>query len=131
VGTVLAIFAAGEGAWIGGSHGLQFFDGQHFREIIPAGGRSFGSVSGVWETSDGSLWLNSFGGIVRIAPAAVSKLKAGATATEYSIFDALEGLPGPPATATLSNSDASQRWEALVRKYRRTCLDRSQRSTQK
>lgn len=94
VGAVLAIFVSGASGWIAGSQGLQFFDGQHFRNITPAGGGSFGSVSGVLETSDGSLWLNSFGGIVRIAPAAVSKLKAGATTAEYSVFDALDGLPG-------------------------------------
>jgi signal transduction histidine kinase len=93
-GRCLAIFARGEVAWIAGSKGLQFFDGQHFRDITPAGGGSFGSVSGVLETSDGSLWLNSFVGIVRFAPAAVSKLKAGATTAEYSVYDALDGLPG-------------------------------------
>jgi signal transduction histidine kinase/ligand-binding sensor domain-containing protein len=94
VGAVLAIFISGASGWIAGSKGLQFFDGQHFRDIIPAGGGAFGSVSGVLETSDGSLWLNSFGGLVRIAPAAVSKLKAGATTAEYLVFDTLDGLPG-------------------------------------
>jgi len=93
-GAVQAIFASGDCTWIGGSKGLQLFDGRRFRDITPAGGGSFGSVSGVLETSDGYLWLNAYNGIVRMPPAVVAKLKAGTDRAEYSLFDAYDGLPG-------------------------------------
>jgi hypothetical protein len=55
---------------------LQFFDGERFRDITPPEGGSFGIISGAAETSDGSLWLNAYGGIIHLAPPQVSKLKA-------------------------------------------------------
>ena len=94
VGAVEAVFESGSSTWIGGSEGLQLFDGQHFRDIAPADGDTFGSVSGLAETPEGSLWLNAVNGIVRIAPPAVSKLKAGGRDAGYSMFDAYDGLPG-------------------------------------
>jgi len=73
---------------------LQLFDGRRFRDVKPAGGGSFGSVSGVLEISAGELWLNAYSGIVRIPQAAVAKIKRGASSTEYSLFDTYDGLPG-------------------------------------
>jgi signal transduction histidine kinase/ligand-binding sensor domain-containing protein len=93
-GAVQAIFASGASIWIAGSKGLQLFDGRRFRDIAPAGGGVFGSVSGVLETPEGDLWLNAYNGIVRIPPAAAAKLKAGANTAEYTLFDAYDGLPG-------------------------------------
>jgi signal transduction histidine kinase len=93
-GSVESIFASGASIWIGGSKGLQLFDGRRFRDVTPAGGGSFGSVSGVLETSDGDLWLNAFRGIVRIPRAAIAKIKGGADSAEYSVFDTYDGLPG-------------------------------------
>ena len=93
-GAVMSVCSGGSGAWIAGSKGLQWFDGQRFRDIAPAGGESFGSVSGVLETSDGSLWLNAYRGIVRISQASVSKVKAGAGSAEFAMFDSYDGLAG-------------------------------------
>lgn len=93
-GAVQAIFANGASIWIAGSKGLQLFDGRRFRDIAPAGGGVFGSVSGVVETSEGDLWLNAYNGIVRIPSAAAGKLKAGADTAEYTLFGAYDGLPG-------------------------------------
>ena len=93
-GSVLAIFVRDSTTWIAGSKGLQLLDGQRLRDIAPAGGVPFGSVSGVLETSDGNLWLNAYSGIIHIAPLQVAKLRAGASTTEYSLFDVNDGLPG-------------------------------------
>lgn len=93
-GTVCAILASGSLAWIAGSNGLQLFDGHRVRDIRPTDGREFGNISGVMETSDGSLWLNVYSGVARIAPPAVSRLKSGGGAAEYSLFDTSDGLPG-------------------------------------
>jgi signal transduction histidine kinase/ligand-binding sensor domain-containing protein len=100
-GAVQAIFASGSSVWIGGSRGLQLFDGRRFRDIAAAGGGVLGSVSGVLETSEGDLWLNAYNGIVRILPAAAAKLKAGADTAEYTLFDAYDGLPGVTQQAQL------------------------------
>ena len=94
-GAILAISVRGASTWVAGSNGLQFFDGKRFRDITPPEGGSFGSISGAAETSDGSLWLNAYNGIIHMSPAQVSKLKAGENRTEYTCFDAHDGLPGP------------------------------------
>jgi ligand-binding sensor domain-containing protein len=94
LGTVKAIDVHPSWVWAAGTNGLQLFDGKRFRNVLPAGNGEFGSVSGVLETSDGCLWLNSFRGILRILPDEVSKLKAGADRVSYAAFDAYDGLPG-------------------------------------
>ena len=93
VGAVEAILANGLVTWIAGSSGLQLYDGTRFRDIKPAGGSSWASVSGVVEAS-GSLWLNTSDGVVQIKPDALSTLKAGSNTVEYTRFDAYDGLPG-------------------------------------
>jgi ligand-binding sensor domain-containing protein len=61
VGSVQAINGRGRHIWVGGASGLAFFDGNSFRRILPADtetfGSVFGSVFGVEETSNGTLWL--------------------------------------------------------------------------
>jgi hypothetical protein len=46
--------------------GLAFFDGNRFRRIVPADAETFGSVKGVEEASNGSLWLAERRGIIEI-----------------------------------------------------------------
>jgi len=94
-GAILAISVRGAATWVAGSNGLQFLDGERFRDISLPDGGTFGSISGVAETSDGSLWLNAYNGIIHVSPAQVSKLKAGENRAEYTRFDAYDGLPGP------------------------------------
>jgi ligand-binding sensor domain-containing protein len=95
VGAILAVSVRGASTWISGSNGLQFFDGKRFRDITPPEGGSLGIISGAAETSDGSLWLNAYRGIIHLAPPQVSRLKAGENREEYTLFETHDGLPGP------------------------------------
>ena len=65
VGSVRAIEGRGRHIWVGGELGLAFFDGNRFRRIVPADAETFGSVMGVEETSNGSLWLAESRGVIR------------------------------------------------------------------
>ena len=65
VGSVRAIGGRGRHTWVGGELGLAFFDGNRFRRIIPADAETFGSVCGVEEASNGSLWLAESRGVIR------------------------------------------------------------------
>ena len=125
-----AIFESGSLTWIGGSEGLQLFDGQHFRDIAPADGDTFGSVSGLVETSEGNLWLNAVNGIVRIAPTAVSKLKAGGNNAAIRSSTPMTDCQARPSSRSCFKRDPSQRWKTLVRQQRRTGLARSRGSSQ-
>src|SRR5207245_2128025 len=47
IGTVTSIQDKGNGVWIGGEFGLEFFDGSRFRPVNPSGGSSFDGISGI------------------------------------------------------------------------------------
>jgi signal transduction histidine kinase len=95
VGSVRAINGRGHHTWVGGESGLAFFDGNRFRWIIPVDAKAFGSVLGIEEAFDGSLWLAEHRGVVQIpAPEVRQALENPSYRVEYRIFDSFDGLPG-------------------------------------
>jgi ligand-binding sensor domain-containing protein len=95
VGSVEAISGQRHHIWIGGEFGLAFFDGNRFRRIIPADTETFGSVMGVQEASNGSLWLAERRAVIEIAATEVQKaLDDPSYRVRYRIFDSFDGLPG-------------------------------------
>ncbi|MGB9417710.1 MAG: ATP-binding protein [Acidobacteriaceae bacterium] len=95
VGSVRAIGGRGRHTWIGGELGLAFFDGSRFRRIIPADAAAFGSVRGIEEASNGSLWLAESRGVVQISASEVQQaLDSPSYRVKYRIFDSFDGLPG-------------------------------------
>jgi PAS domain S-box-containing protein len=98
VGSVQAINGRGRHIWVGGGSGLAFFDGNRFRRIVPADesfGSSFGSVSGVEETSDGSLWLAEQRGAIEVPATEIQQvLRDPSYRVKYRIFDSFDGFPG-------------------------------------
>lgn len=95
VGHVLSLDAHGQHVWIGGETGLARLDGERFQTIVAAGGRRFGSVSGIVETADGDLWLNDASGVTHIAAGEIDKsLVDSSYALDVETFDSLDGLPG-------------------------------------
>jgi signal transduction histidine kinase/ligand-binding sensor domain-containing protein len=95
VGIVRTIRGRGQHLWIGGDFGLAFFDGTSFRKIMPSDSVAFGCVSGIEETSDGSLWLAATQGVVQITGNEVRKsLEDPAHRVSYKLVDSLDGLPG-------------------------------------
>jgi PAS domain S-box-containing protein len=101
VGSVRAINGRGRHIWAAGQLGLAFFDGNRFRRIVPADAETFGSVGGVEETSDGSLWLAEGRRIIGIPAMEVQKaLDDPSYRVKYRAFDSFDGLPGTFAGIT-------------------------------
>ena len=95
VGGVRAINGRGRHMWVGGESGLAFFDGNHFRRIVPADAQSFGRVIGVEETSDGSLWLAEDQDVIHVTGSEVQRiLDDPSYRVKYRIFDSFDGFPG-------------------------------------
>ena len=95
VGSIEAIKGRGQHIWVGGQSGLAFFDGNHFQRIIPADAETFGSVRGVEETSNGSLWLAEKRGAIEIPAAEIQRFLGDPSyRVRYRIFDSFDGLPG-------------------------------------
>ncbi|HET8772559.1 MAG TPA: two-component regulator propeller domain-containing protein [Thermoanaerobaculia bacterium] len=83
--------------WIGGELGLAVFRDGAFRSIVARDGTRFGTVSGIIETADGTLWLNEVRGIVRIAAEEARKAVADpGHRVAVQLFDFLDGMPGSP-----------------------------------
>ena len=95
VGRIRVIRGHGPRFWFGGELGLAVFRDGRFRTVPTASGEPFGTVSGIVERADGSLWLNEINGIVHIsgkeARAAADEPRHAVT---YERFDFLDGLPG-------------------------------------
>ena len=95
IGRIRVIRGSGSQMWFGGELGLAVFDNNRFRTVKTANGEPFGTVSGIVETPDGSLWLNELRGIVRISPEERRQLIENPDhAVIYQSFDFLDGLPG-------------------------------------
>ena len=107
VGGVRAISGRGRHTWVGGELGLAFFDGNRLRRIIPADAETFGSVTGVEETSDGSLWLAESRGVIQVSAWEVQQaLDNPSYRVKYRIFDSFDGLPGTFAGRAATSSRA-------------------------
>ena len=95
VGSVEAINGRNQHVWLGGRVGLAFFDGHRLRPLLPEDAPNFGRVTGIEETSDGSLWLCGNRGIIHILSSEVRKsLDSPAYRVHYDLFNSLDGLPG-------------------------------------
>jgi len=106
VGSVRAIEGQGRHTWVGGELGLAFFDGSHFRRVVPANAETFGRVIGVEETSNGSLWLAGSKGVIEIAATEVQQVLSDASyRVKYRIFDSFDGLPGILTRAPIQGTD--------------------------
>lgn len=95
VGDVSAIRGHNQQIWIGGATGLAFFDGKRLQAVGPSDDVTFGHVSGMEETVDGSLWLRVPSGVIHINPGELNKfLESPTYRVHYQLFDSLDGLPG-------------------------------------
>jgi signal transduction histidine kinase/ligand-binding sensor domain-containing protein len=97
IGRIRVIRGRGQHLWFGGELGLAFFQGGKFYAVATSSGERFGTVSGIIETADGTLWLNEMRGIIRISAAETRRLQADPRhRVSYELFDFLDGLPGAP-----------------------------------
>jgi PAS domain S-box-containing protein len=95
VGNILAIYGRGPEIWIGGEFGLEQFDQGRFRKIAAVDDQWLRGISGIVETPEGDLWLNTVSGIFHIRKAEISEaLKDSAYRIKGEHFGRREGLSG-------------------------------------
>ena len=98
IGNVTAIFGQRKHIWAGGELGLALFDGNHFVSLHSQEKGAFSDVTGIVESANGDLWLNSHVGIVHLAAPEVDRLVAAPTTNaQVEIFDALDDVQGTSA----------------------------------
>ncbi|AEU38036.1 histidine kinase [Granulicella mallensis MP5ACTX8] len=95
VGNVTAIAAYHDHLWIGGDRGLEAFVGGRFK-AIRFSGRSPANISGILETSDGRLWLNTVNGVVEVDGTELEASKSNGRGVAHRDFDFLDGFVGAP-----------------------------------
>jgi len=95
VGDASVIRGHDQQIWIAGTSGLAVSDGKRLRAVYPSDVATFGNITGMEETADGSLWLRASRGVIRINPSELLKFIESPTyRVHYQLFDALDGLPG-------------------------------------
>jgi signal transduction histidine kinase/ligand-binding sensor domain-containing protein len=98
VGNVTAFYGKRGRVWAGGDYGLALYDGTRFKGVVPETKGAFNSLTGIVETEDGDLWLNSSAGIVHIPYAETRRLADNPSYAVHSeVFDNLDGVQGSSA----------------------------------
>jgi signal transduction histidine kinase len=97
IGAVLSFGVRSGRVWVGGERGLALFDGRRINAVTRQDGRSLPAVSGIVETSEGDLWLNTSEGAMMVATDEVRQVvSTRLKAIRYTLLDALDGMPGTP-----------------------------------
>ncbi len=98
VGNVTSLYGKRGRVWAGGDYGLALFDGTRFQPVTPEIPGAFDSLTGIVETADGELWLNSSAGIVHIFKAELLRLAGNPSyPVKTEIFDSIDGVQGGSA----------------------------------
>lgn len=102
VGTVTTIRVDGDDVLIGGEQGLARLRHGHIDSLDVAADDAFSGITGIERTPDGSLWLNTGKGVVRVEAAEAEAGFADADHTPaYHLLDYRDGLPGIAKQAAL------------------------------
>lgn len=114
-GTVKAVLALGAQAWIGGDAGLQYFDGTAFASVHTMTPDVFVPATGVVLDKQGSLWVQTLQGVVRVPRDEVQKFLANHDyKVSYRLYTSEDGIPGSPdpdrTLPTLRLSDDGRIW---------------------
>ncbi|MYN24952.1 sensor histidine kinase [Duganella levis] len=95
VGMVEAMHVKNNHVWVGGEKGTALRHADRFIPLVGLDGRAFDGVSGIVELDNGDLWIDSGGGLIRIAASEISKLVAlTGYRVRYEVLDVLDGLSG-------------------------------------
>ncbi len=119
IGVVLSIDARPRHVWVGGEHGLALFDGRQFHAVTRQGGTSLPSVSGIVETAEGDLWLNTSEGAMKVPANEVRRVASNPLyAVQYTLLDFLDGMPGTPSAVrplpTMAEGTDGRLWFATT-----------------
>ena len=92
---IQVITRVGNWLMLGGGFGLSIHDGHRFYNISTQQLPAAIGISGIAAMEDGSIWLNTLSGVMRIQKQEMSKaLNDSAYTPPYEIFTAKDGLPG-------------------------------------
>jgi signal transduction histidine kinase len=95
VGNVTAVYESGKQIWAGGESGLIVFSDDRPFAVHFEGENAIRGISGIIRLDDGSLWINSIPGVVRVAASEVAQfLREPSHALRYTLYDQLDGLSG-------------------------------------
>ncbi len=95
IGNVMTFYQSSIGMLLAGQHGINLFQSGRFIPIRFQHDLKLEGVTGVIEGSDGSLWLNTMTGIVRIARDEIYRfLKTSGYSVAYTKYDLQDGLKG-------------------------------------
>ncbi|MBI3345624.1 MAG: hypothetical protein HY020_00255, partial [Burkholderiales bacterium] len=115
VGRTSAIVFGRRAVYVAGEAGLARFDGRRFTSVSAEQDDALAHVTGMVETSDGTLWLNGGRGVVQVRGADVDSLfSASPGRTVYRLIDWRHGLPGvaqqASSVATLVRDARGRLW---------------------
>ncbi|HEX7828067.1 MAG TPA: two-component regulator propeller domain-containing protein [Thermoanaerobaculia bacterium] len=97
IGRIRVIRGRGPHFWFGGELGLALYRDGRFTPVLLRNGERFGTVSGIIETADGSVWLNEMRGVAHIPAVEIRRLlRDPKHSIAFRRFDLLDGLPGAP-----------------------------------
>jgi signal transduction histidine kinase/ligand-binding sensor domain-containing protein len=95
VGSVTAIYGKRGKVWVGGEFGLALLDGLKFRSVLPEADGILTTITGIVETPQGELWLNTSAGIVRVSREEVNRIASDPShKIAAEVFSALDGVEG-------------------------------------
>jgi len=117
VGRIRVIRGTDAHAWFGGELGLALFRDGKFHNVLEKNGKRLGTVTGIIETADGSLWLNEMRGILHLPPQEVRRiLDDPSHRADIRVFDFNDGLRGSPqmnwTVATAAEATDGRLWFA-------------------
>jgi ligand-binding sensor domain-containing protein len=94
--------------WVGANDGLKRFTDGRFVHVNQDG--RFRTVGGIVEDRDGDLWLGTTAGIVFINRAELEKAKTPGYPIYARVFDAADGIAGPPGFQNPSQVQDRNGW---------------------
>ena len=100
IGNVLSLSIRGAHAWAAGDHGIAYLASDNrFVTFQAEGGNALRGVSGIVETAQGDLWLNSPDGVYRIEASQIEALMhTPGYRLSYELFTQDDGINGQPKT---------------------------------
>jgi signal transduction histidine kinase/ligand-binding sensor domain-containing protein len=98
IGDTKAFLQNGRFLWIGGSNGLGYMDGWHWKMVALADGGALKNVTGIVSSENGDLWVHTLYGLYLLPINEVRQAETNPSyAMHYRKFDTMDGLPGAPA----------------------------------
>jgi signal transduction histidine kinase/ligand-binding sensor domain-containing protein len=95
IGNVKAIYGKRKGIWAAGEFGLAVLVGDHFQALHADPQDTLANITGLVETSEGDLWINSRAGIVHLKAGDLARAKERPSEhLNVEVFDASDGVQG-------------------------------------